>query len=172
MSDDSEVIELLKANLEAQNRTTHAIRSFVRFYLIQVVSVLVAAPLYAWGIAAGAVLPLILAGAVLVIGLVWALAVGWLELEQSDEPAESEDQQEPTFVARVDGTLRERFESLSPLMGKRYVEIYSVAGQPSSRVDVGYGAEVMRWQSADCDVELRFDKNKVCVKVLRAPDTA
>jgi hypothetical protein len=170
--DDSEVIQLLKANLEAQNRTTHAVRSFVRFYLIQVVSVLVAAPLYAWGIAAAEVFPLILAGAILVIGLIWALAVCWLELEQSDEAEDPEDQVEHAFVAPSDGTLRERFESIAPLMGKRYVEIYSVAGQPSSRVDVGYGAEVMRWQSPDYVVELRFDKNKVCVKVLQGPDSA
>lgn len=90
VSDDNEVVELLKANLEAQNRTTHAVRAFVRFLFIQLVAVTIAAPLTYVGIAFEFMYPtLFVAFIVLVVGIIWSSTAGWNELGLSDRFRES-----------------------------------------------------------------------------------
>jgi uncharacterized membrane protein len=87
MTDDKEVAGLLQESIDAQNRTTHAVRAFVRFFFIQLVAATIALPLVYFGtilVAPGLVL---IAFLVLVVGIVWSSSAGWSELGLSDRYA-------------------------------------------------------------------------------------
>lgn len=193
MADDKEVVELLKANLDvqlelldAQNRTTRAVRAFVLFTLIQVIATVTATPFMVWGIVAVTPGPLVIAGIVAVIGLIWALVTGWSELSLSEpvdesfarptpvaranEPQPFQPKQRPQFDARrpeqLDQQLRQKFGSLGPLVGQSFDAISSVAGQPSKVNSAGEGVEIVQWWSPDYQVLLQFDKDRVCDLVI------
>ena len=83
MADNSKLEELLEQNIQAQNRTTHAVRALATYFLIQI----------AWGIPAGILLTLGTANAnftalvfgmfLLVVGFLHAFARATSELKKS-----------------------------------------------------------------------------------------
>lgn len=86
---DDDVERLLKESVDAQNRTTHAVRAIARFVFIQVVATLIASPLAYFGATGDAPLVIFLAAVVLLIGTFWACIAAWNELELSDRFKES-----------------------------------------------------------------------------------
>lgn len=90
--------EVLNANetteygllIKAQNRTTHAVRAFVRFLFIQLSALTLATFLFFTSFQlvdeAGApnTFLLIMGGVIWIIGLVWSSTAGWSELEKSN----------------------------------------------------------------------------------------
>jgi ammonia channel protein AmtB len=84
MTDDNEVVDLLQENIDAQNRTTHAVRAFVRFFFIQLVAATIALPLVYFGTILGVPGLVLIAFLVLVVGIVWSSSAGWAELGLSD----------------------------------------------------------------------------------------
>jgi hypothetical protein len=87
MTNDNEVAGLLQENIEAQNRTTHAVRAFVRFLFIQFVAATIALPLLYFGTILDAPGLVLIAFVVLVVGIVWSSNAGWTELGLSDRLA-------------------------------------------------------------------------------------
>lgn len=90
MADNTNDVEdLLRQSIEAQNRTTHAVRAFVRFLFIQLTAITVASGLvglsFSWGIPFLA----FLAAVVAIVGVIWSSFAGWSELELSDRFAET-----------------------------------------------------------------------------------
>jgi hypothetical protein len=84
MTDDKEVAGLLQESIDAQNRTTHAVRAFVRFFFIQLVAVTIASPLVYFGTILDALGLVLIALGVLGVGIVWSSYAGWTELGRSD----------------------------------------------------------------------------------------
>jgi hypothetical protein len=84
MTDDEAVAGLLQEGIDAQNRTTHAVRAFVRFFFIQLVAVTIASPLLYFGTNLDALGLVLIALVVLVVGIVWSSYAGWTELGLSD----------------------------------------------------------------------------------------
>ena len=103
--ENSRIEELLEESIRASARTTHAVRAFVRFALIQVtVSILALLvggvfAIFAEAIEAG----FLVAAIVLVIGGVYGLNVGWDELKKSS------DTEETTSVQGVDAISNCKF---------------------------------------------------------------
>lgn len=99
MSDQSE--ELLREILKSTNRTTRAVRAFVRFLFIQLSAITMAVLVFnlgdllqnpsecAYGICPPSPGFTLFAGLIWVVGVVWASYAGWNELELSD-PARKE----------------------------------------------------------------------------------
>jgi len=76
--------------IQAQNRTTHAVRAFVRFLFIQLSALTLATFIFFVSFqlvneegAPNAFL-LIMGGVIWIIGLVWSSTAGWSELEKSN----------------------------------------------------------------------------------------
>ena len=100
---NSQIYKLLEKNIEATNRTTHAIRAFVRFLFLQLSFTTVAIFLYNW--ATSSVNPLecvqsgdscepnaeliLLAVVTWIIGVGLSSRIGWEELVKSDVPDSS-----------------------------------------------------------------------------------
>jgi hypothetical protein len=84
--DNSKVEELLKKNIEASNRTTHAVRAFVSFVLIQLVFVTIAAFLSILASTFSATWLFGLAVIVWIIGVFLSSNAGWSELKDSEIP--------------------------------------------------------------------------------------
>ena len=76
--------------IQAQNRTTHAVRAFVRFLFIQLSALTLATFLFfaSFQLVDEAGAPntflLIMGGVIWIIGLVWSSTAGWSELEKSN----------------------------------------------------------------------------------------
>jgi len=76
--------------IKAQNRTTHAVRAFVRFLFIQLSATTLAIFLFFLSFqlvneeGAPNTLLLIMGGIIWIIGLVWSSTAGWSELEKSN----------------------------------------------------------------------------------------
>lgn len=98
MSSEKDIAELLQENIQASNRTTHAIRAFVRFLFIQLAfytaafvlwqialqfpdqdncGVLGCEPHFAWSL---------LVGALVITGVFVSSRAGWSELALSNVP--------------------------------------------------------------------------------------
>jgi hypothetical protein len=88
--ENSRLEELTEQSIEASNRTTYAVRAFVRFTLIEItaaISGVGVGVLFALG--SGAIEVGIAVGSlVIVVGGVYGLAVGWNELKKSDNKNE------------------------------------------------------------------------------------
>jgi len=94
----------IKDLIHAQNRTTHAIRAFVRFIFIQLTGITLA--VFLWNLSAAFTDPQkclidgsncngntflqFLAAAVWIVSVIWSSAVGWQELDKSGIDLESE----------------------------------------------------------------------------------
>ena len=65
--------------IQAQNRTTHAVRAFVRFLFIQLTGITLAAFLWLWEIS----FLRYLAGVVWIVSVFWSSYAGWKELDKS-----------------------------------------------------------------------------------------
>ena len=116
MSDNSE--ELLKQLIRSTNRTTHAVRAFVRFLLIQLSAITLAVLIFnagnlfqdstncSYGICPANEVTAFLAGLIWIIGVVWSSIAGWSELAESDVPATS-------FSARTSPATANPGESMS-----------------------------------------------------------
>jgi len=76
--------------IQAQNRTTHAVRAFVRFLFIQLSALTLATFLFfmSFQLENEEGMPntflLIMGGVIWIIGLVWSSSAGWSELEKSN----------------------------------------------------------------------------------------
>ena len=76
--------------IQAQNRTTHAVRAFVRFLFIQLSALTLATFIFFVSFqlvneeGAPNTFLLIMGGVIWVIGLVWSSTAGWSELEKSN----------------------------------------------------------------------------------------
>ena len=76
--------------IQAQNRTTHAVRAFVRFLFIQLSALTLATILFFISFqlvdeeGAPNTFLLIMGGVIWIIGLVWSSTAGWSELEKSN----------------------------------------------------------------------------------------
>ena len=76
--------------IQAQNRTTHAVRAFVRFLFIQLSALTLATFLFFISFqlvdeeGAPNTFLLIMGGVIWIIGLVWSSTAGWSELEKSN----------------------------------------------------------------------------------------
>ena len=76
--------DLLREIVKASNRTTRAVRAFVRFFFIQLTSIGVAFLLFQGGQATSSSFWMLIASAVWLVGLVVSLREGWRELRLSD----------------------------------------------------------------------------------------
>ena len=84
---------LLELNIQASNRTTHAVRAFVRFLFIQLVAITLAGFLIAVGglfPEAGGAFFFVLGFLVWIIGVFVSSSAGWSELALSDVPVEKD----------------------------------------------------------------------------------
>lgn len=93
--------ELLREVIKASNRTTRAVRAFVRFLFIQLSAITLAVLVFqigsltqdssecAFGICPPSPRFTIVAGLIWLGGVLWSSRAGWLELEESD-PRNSE----------------------------------------------------------------------------------
>ena len=78
-SNDKPVTLDIEDLIHAQNRTTHAVRAFVRFLFIQLTGLTLAAFLWVWGIS----FLQFLAGGVWIVSVIWSSNAGWKELDKS-----------------------------------------------------------------------------------------
>jgi hypothetical protein len=88
--------DLLREVIRASNRTTRAVRAFVRFLFIQLTAITLAVLVFQLGsltqdtsqCSFGVCPPspgwTIFAGLIWVVGVIWSSRAGWMELEQSD----------------------------------------------------------------------------------------
>ena len=84
MNNAEEISSLLRQSIAASNRTTRAVRAFVRFIFIQFFTGLAVAVPWALGLALGEAWLLVVAFLVALVGLIWASTVGFDELSKSD----------------------------------------------------------------------------------------
>ena len=76
--------------IQAQNRTTHAVRAFVRFLFIQLSALTLATFLFFVSFqleneeGAPNTFLLVMGGVIWIIGLIWSSSAGWSELEKSN----------------------------------------------------------------------------------------
>jgi hypothetical protein len=89
--ENERIEELAGEIIEASNRTTRAIRAFVRFLFIQLATITAAVVLYVFALAIDPLQPplglILLALVVLVVGVIISSRAGWSELEASEIPA-------------------------------------------------------------------------------------
>ena len=161
-ADDNEIVELLKANLEAQNRTTHAVRAYARFVLIQALTALIASPMIIWGASAPLPILVFLGAIVALIGSIWSLSAGWTELGLSNRIKMEELKSDLAATTR----LQENFASLGTLEGKTYEAISAVVGPPNFANELEDGHTQAQWSAPAYQVLLRFDQYSVCSKVV------
>lgn len=100
--DNSRIESLLEESIRASNRTTHAVRAFVRFFLTQLVAITLAGFVVAFANIVDPVEPpaifLLIAGAIWVAGVIYSSIEGWKEVAKSDVPEDS-DKQSGTYDA-------------------------------------------------------------------------
>ena len=94
MSENTEA--LLKELVRSTNRTTHAVRAFVRFLFIQLSAITLALFVFnvgnlfqdssecSYGICPPNELTALVAGLIWIVGVIWSSSAGWSELAQSD----------------------------------------------------------------------------------------
>ena len=92
--ENSRIESLLEESIRASNRTTHAVRAFVRFLFIQLVAITLAAFVFASANIVDPVEPpailLLIAGAIWVGGVIYSSIEGWKEVAKSDVPEDSD----------------------------------------------------------------------------------
>jgi len=85
---DDELIALVRESIRASNRTTHAVRAFVRFLFIQLSATTLAG--FIIGFTSTQPSPnnglLFLAVVIWIVGVAWSSQAGWSELEKSNVP--------------------------------------------------------------------------------------
>lgn len=100
--DNSRIESLLEESIRASNRTTHAVRAFVRFLFIQLVAITLAGFVVAFANIVDPVEPpailLLIAGAIWVAGVIYSSIEGWKEVAKSDVPEDS-DKESGTYDA-------------------------------------------------------------------------
>jgi len=88
--EDERIEELVGEIIEASNRTTRAIRAFVRFLFIQLATITAAVVLYVFAVAIDPLEPplglVLLALVILIVGVIISSRAGWGELEASEIP--------------------------------------------------------------------------------------
>ena len=76
--------ELLKQILRATNKTTHAVRAFVRFLFIQLSMSTLSGLVILWGYTTNAMGLIVIGALTWLVGVIWSSAVGWAELTESN----------------------------------------------------------------------------------------
>jgi hypothetical protein len=109
---------LLEESIRASNRTTHAVRAFVRFLFIQLVAITGAGLVLAFANIVDPIEPpailLLLSGAIWVGGVLYSSIEGWKEVAKSDVPDESEKESSSYVPPQTEVELdTERFSRLS-----------------------------------------------------------
>jgi hypothetical protein len=100
MTNDTEVAGLLQENIAAQNRTTHAVRAFVRFFFIQLAAATIALTMFYFGTYNDDRALVIAAFLVFLGGITWAIVAGWTELALSDRSAPARKEERELYEAR------------------------------------------------------------------------
>ena len=81
----NDLADLLQASISASNRTNHAIRALVRFFMVQLVFLTLASLLFFVSVLADSnIVFIFLAFAAVVIGVVQSSRIAWAELEHSN----------------------------------------------------------------------------------------
>jgi hypothetical protein len=132
--ENSRIESLLEESIRASNRTTHAVRAFVRFLFIQLVAITISGFVIAFANLVDPVEPpvilLFFAGAIWVGGVIYSSIEGWKEVAKSDVPEdfdkESGTYDAPQFEVELDAA---RF---SRLTGKQK-DAWRNSGQPDLR---------------------------------------
>jgi hypothetical protein len=92
--DSSRIESLLEESIRASNRTTHAVRAFVRFLFIQLVAITISGFVIAFANLVDPVEPpvilLVFAGAIWVGGVIFSSIEGWAEVAKSNVPGDSD----------------------------------------------------------------------------------
>ena len=119
----SRLEELMEKSIEASNRTTHAVRAFVRFGLIEITATLlgfVVGGLYA-GFTGDLQTGVVFGGIVIVIGGIYGLAIGWDELKKSAGGADETNikANDPTTNCKFCGANLHMFSTKCPSCKKR-----------------------------------------------------
>jgi hypothetical protein len=100
--ENSRIEGLLEESIRASNRTTHAVRAFVRFLFIQLVAITLAGFVFAYANIVDPVEPpailLLIGGAIWVGGVIYSSIEGWKEVAKSDVPEDS-DKESGTYDA-------------------------------------------------------------------------
>ena len=119
----SRLEELMEKSIEASNRTTHAVRAFVRFGLIEITATLLG--FVVGGLSAGFTGDLqtgvVFGGVVIVIGGIYGLAIGWDELKKSAGGADETNikANDPTTNCKFCGANLHMFSTKCPSCKKR-----------------------------------------------------
>lgn len=116
--ENSRIESLLEESIRASNRTTHAVRAFVRFFFIQLVAITLAGFVFAFANIVDPVEPpailLLIAGAIWVGGVIYSSVEGWKEVAKSDIPEDSEKESVGLEVPQAEVELdAERFSRLT-----------------------------------------------------------
>jgi len=83
---NTDVNELLEESIRASNRTTHAVRAFVKIFLIQLSTATVVLAIYFLATISPSGSSTFLVSIAVITWLVWAISVGWTELGLSKIP--------------------------------------------------------------------------------------
>lgn len=84
MNNSDEIAHLLRENVAASNRTTRAVRAFVRFLFIQLSAATFAGLVIYFGVASANVALVVVGLVIWLVGVLWSSSVGWEELDKSD----------------------------------------------------------------------------------------
>jgi hypothetical protein len=107
--ENSRIESLLEESIRASNRTTHAVRAFVRFLFIQLVAITFAGFVFAFANRVDPIEPpvilLLLAGAIWVGGVIYSSVEGWKEVAKSDVPEDSDEESDSDEAPRVEVEL-------------------------------------------------------------------
>jgi hypothetical protein len=132
---ESEKLErLLEESIVATDRTTHAVRAFVRFLFIQLSAVSLAAVFYFWALAVDPLEPpwslLLFATLIWVVGIILSSRAGWGELAKSDVPSRTKDSTGGFFAT---GRVVAKTQDQTKLdrLTRHHMLLWREAGRPS-----------------------------------------
>lgn len=153
MVENSKIEALLEQSIQAQNRTTRAVRAFVRFLFIQLSATTLAVAIYS--VSSLSVNParcavygencqpntfgLFIALLIWIIGVVWSSSAGWSELSQSDLPpaqralhsSPSEGRQAAAGVAADANMSQDDWQNAWSMLTYKELKAWENAGSPS-----------------------------------------
>ena len=119
----SRLEELMEKSIEASNRTTHAVRAFVRFALIEITATIlgVAVGGLVGGIAGEVSAGIFVGAIVILVGGIYGLTVGWDELKKSagDEEVAVTKHVDPATNCKFCGANLHMFSTKCPNCKKR-----------------------------------------------------
>lgn len=128
-----EIVELMRQQINATDRTTHAVRAIVLPSTITLVALLIALPIILLGVVAGeggAVVALVLGGLVLLVGGVMAIASQISETRLSEIPG--------TYVTEVTPTA----PISTPVPSTDWIRSETKISDPDSRKCSSCGANI------------------------------